>query len=329
MCLAIHNHVLWRGKTALDMKQLITFMTLTRTLNYQKAAQQLQYAPSTLFKHIQLLEQELGAPLFYKEGRQICLTQEGEVFAGHAGRILDNYYDALGSVRDAREAEATVCVGGCEINTANSLLGLLKQFTKAYPGVRLSMMTSPNANVPGLVRRGITDLGFYYTPENQAISGVQMIPLYREPVYLMVSQNHPMAGRRRMTYEDLQGIDFVYPHDTCCFVQDLLPRLAARRVRLGEIAYLGGVHLVVEHVRAGRAMTLVPHCAAGRFADTYELAALDMAEAPLWAWETVIYKNFEALNPAARALVRHSVQHAQRAIGRDDALCAPAEQEIV
>ena len=48
----------------MDTKQLLTMITLSQTLYYQKAAEQLQYAPSTLFKHIQMLEQEVGAPLF-------------------------------------------------------------------------------------------------------------------------------------------------------------------------------------------------------------------------------------------------------------------------
>lgn len=48
----------------MDTKQLLTMITLSQTLNYQKAAEQLQYAPSTLFKHIQMLEQEVGAPAF-------------------------------------------------------------------------------------------------------------------------------------------------------------------------------------------------------------------------------------------------------------------------
>ena len=52
-------------------KQLLTMITLSQTLNYQKAAEQLQYAPSTLFKHIQMLEQEVGAAIFCKTGRQI------------------------------------------------------------------------------------------------------------------------------------------------------------------------------------------------------------------------------------------------------------------
>ena len=61
----------------MDTKQLTTFITLSQTLNYQKAAEQLQYAPSTLFKHVQLLEAELGVPLLCKTGRQLQLTIQG------------------------------------------------------------------------------------------------------------------------------------------------------------------------------------------------------------------------------------------------------------
>ena len=44
----------------MDTRQLQTFITLSETLNYQRAADQLQYAPSSLFKHIQLLEEEIA-----------------------------------------------------------------------------------------------------------------------------------------------------------------------------------------------------------------------------------------------------------------------------
>ena len=73
----------------MDTKQLLTMITLSQTLNYQKAAEQLQYAPSTLFKHIQMLEQEVGAPLFRKTGRQMALTPQGEAFLVHANRMVE------------------------------------------------------------------------------------------------------------------------------------------------------------------------------------------------------------------------------------------------
>ena len=48
----------------MDTRQLQTFITLAQCRNYQRAAEQLHYAPSSLFKHIQLLEEELGRVRF-------------------------------------------------------------------------------------------------------------------------------------------------------------------------------------------------------------------------------------------------------------------------
>lgn len=315
----------------MDIKQLITFMKLVRTLNYQKAAEQLQYAPSTLFKHIQLLEQELGVPLFCKTGRQLRLTPEGEAFEEHAVQMLDSYKQALSSVRKSDETEGPVAVGGCEINTANSLLALFRSFSSAHPHVRMTMMTSPNAGVPGLVRSEMIDLGYVYSIDEPSYPGVQAVSLYREPVFLMADAQNPIAARRKLHYEDLRGMDFVYPHDSCCFVRELLPRLAHCGVHLGELAYLGGVHLVVESVRSNNAMTLVPYRAVERFEKVYGLAALDMDEEPVWAWESIIYKRYEGLSPTARALVHHSISHARQIVRKDASglLGRPPERGIV
>ena len=75
----------------MDTRQLLTFITLSETLNYPRAAERLQYAPSTLHRHIELLEEELGTPLFDKAGRQLFLTDEGR-------RLLPEAKAALGHI---------------------------------------------------------------------------------------------------------------------------------------------------------------------------------------------------------------------------------------
>ena len=119
----------------MDIKQLLTMITLSQTLNYQKAAEQLQYAPSTLFKHIQMLEQEVGAQLFGKTGRQLQLTQQGQAFLVHARRMVEEYYLALDSVCAEEKLEGAITVGGCEINTAYSLMNLFEGFSRSHAEV--------------------------------------------------------------------------------------------------------------------------------------------------------------------------------------------------
>ena len=304
----------------MDIKQLLTMITLSQTFNYQKAAEQLQYAPSTLFKHIQMLEQEVGAPLFGKTGRQLRLTPQGKAFLVHAKRMVEEYYLALDSICAEEKLEGTITVGGCEINTAYSLLSLFEGFSRSHAEVRLNMMTSHNAGVPALIRGDMLDVGFFYTTRAGAVSGLRTIPLYREPVYLMVAWDNPMAQKKKLKYEDLTGMPFVYPHDTCCFVGEFLPMMEQMGIHLGKVTFLGGVQLVMERARQEGAMTLVPHRASRQYAEVYGMVRLDMDEEPIWAWENVVYKNYETLKPAARALARYCAIYASDLTKKDTVL---------
>ena len=304
----------------MDIKQLLTMITLSQTFNYQKAAEQLQYAPSTLFKHIQMLEQEVGAPLFGKTGRQLRLTPQGKAFLVHAKRMVEEYYLALDSVCAEEKLEGTITVGGCEINTAYSLLSLFEGFSRSHAEVRLNLMTSHNAGVPALIRGDMLDVGFFYTTRAGAVSGLRTIPLYREPVYLMVAWDNPMAQKKKLKYEDLTGMPFVYPHDTCCFVGEFLPMMEQMGIHLGKVTFLGGVQLVMERARQEGAMTLVPHRASRQYAEVYGMVRLDMDEEPIWAWENVVYKNYETLKPAARALARYCAIYASDLTKKDTVL---------
>lgn len=71
----------------MDTKLMNTFLVLARTLNYQNAAQELQYAPSTLLRQIRQLESELGAELLEKKGKGLCLTSAGTAFVPFAEKM--------------------------------------------------------------------------------------------------------------------------------------------------------------------------------------------------------------------------------------------------
>ena len=88
---------------------------------------------------------------------------------------------------------------------------------------------------------------------------------------------------------------------------------------LTSVFKVGGVSTleVVEQVRKEGAMTLAPHCAAQHYHDAYGLVRLDMDEDPIWAWENIVYKNYETLKPAARALARSSAVYADELVKKD------------
>lgn len=59
------------------LNSLKAFEAAARRLNITRAAEELSVTPGAISQQIRVLEQHAGAPLFYREGRQIALTELG------------------------------------------------------------------------------------------------------------------------------------------------------------------------------------------------------------------------------------------------------------
>ena len=75
----------------MDTKQLRTFVVLSKEKNYIKASEILNYAPSTLAKHIHALEAEFSTTFVHFQNGAICLTKDGEIFLPYAKEMLKMY----------------------------------------------------------------------------------------------------------------------------------------------------------------------------------------------------------------------------------------------
>lgn len=74
----------------MDIKNLVTLKTILETGSFQKAADHLNYAQSTVTFQIRQLEEELSMKLFEKIGRRMVLTQAGKEILPYINTILQN-----------------------------------------------------------------------------------------------------------------------------------------------------------------------------------------------------------------------------------------------
>lgn len=295
----------------MDTKELKTFLALCETLNYQKSAEKLCYAPSTLNKHIQVLEHELGTRLFTKIGRQIELTAEGAGFRPHAEKMLGDYYRAIESLSSTALLEDSVLIGGCEMTVSNGLISMFSDFSEKHPEVRMRMKTSANAQVPAMVRSGETELGVYYSVGWTRMTGLQEQRLFLEPIRLMTTADSPLAQCSKVRYEALSGVNFAFPHDDCPAVRSTMNCLSERGVRPGQVNYLGVVPLLIEKVRQGDTVIAVQYSSTERFSALYGLKTISLDEDDIWLCARLIYRSYDALKPACKALLRHAALYAQ------------------
>src|SRR5208283_4153207 len=67
---------------------LRSFVAVVETQSFAAAARQLRVAPSTVTKHVQLIEEAAKVPLVHRTTRRTSVTEVGERFYEHCLAIL-------------------------------------------------------------------------------------------------------------------------------------------------------------------------------------------------------------------------------------------------
>ncbi len=85
----------------MDFTALEIFKAVAAEGSVTRAAEQLGRVQSNVTTRIQQLEEQLGTPLFLRQGRRMVLTPAGESLRGYADRLLALAEEARQAVRPA------------------------------------------------------------------------------------------------------------------------------------------------------------------------------------------------------------------------------------
>src|SRR5215467_11174197 len=85
--------------TNLDIDILRTLVTAQQLGAFNRAAQRVGRSQSAVSQQIRRLEDQLGKPMFRKQGRGLVPTESGDVILSYARRILDLNDEAVAAAR--------------------------------------------------------------------------------------------------------------------------------------------------------------------------------------------------------------------------------------
>lgn len=128
-------------------QELKCFLCVAERLNFSRAAEELYLTPPTVTHHIQKLEKELGAQLFYRDSKSVRLTAEGETFYLDAQEIIMKIEDAFSHLNNLQEQKQQLLRIGCTtaaetIFLSEPLTLFREKFPDADPRILLSDFSS-------------------------------------------------------------------------------------------------------------------------------------------------------------------------------------------
>src|ERR1051326_4966403 len=131
---------------AVELDHVEAFVAIVRRGGVTRAASALHLSQPAVSRRLDLLEREVGAPLFDRMRAGLTLTEAGRTFLPHAEAVLASVRDGLDAVRALDRPDTgrvTLALVGTHASTA--LTARLQRFRRAYPGARLVLRTALSA----------------------------------------------------------------------------------------------------------------------------------------------------------------------------------------
>lgn len=143
----------------MDTKNLSTLMTIIETGSFQKAATQLNYAPSTVTSQMRQLEEELAIKLFEKVGRRMKLTQAGKDIMPHIEAILQNAEQISNYKKDMSQITGTLRLVAPDSIFIYVMQPIIKAILHDSPHIKLIINSLPSDDINQAIVNGSADIG--------------------------------------------------------------------------------------------------------------------------------------------------------------------------
>ena len=255
----------------MELRQLKYFREVAERQHVTRAAEKLFVSESAISRAVTQLEEELGVPLFYREGRAVVLSPYGRLFLENVTRALGVLESGRRLLREQTEQESgTVSLGFLHSLGVEMVPGLIKEYRRKHPGIQFTLLVQRSGEMlmEELAGGGI-DLCLS-VPGMFGQSDVRWNHLLDEELLIAMPRAHRLAASRTLSLKELSSEPFLVlsPEHTLRIIFDRVcadasfsPKIAFEGM---DIATLRGL------IAAGLGIGLLPPAPA-RFAGIVEI----------------------------------------------------------
>lgn len=251
-----------------------------RSGSMRAAADELDIAPSSVSRQISALETELGMDLIEHGRRDIRLTDAGK-------RVMD-YYREIESARERLRDDlgdlAGHLTGHVRIGIGEGFLGeaLFRSFDDlgaTYPGVAMSVRITDTLEMLRMISNDDLHFGLVFHPTNEPRIASRFSA--RVPLCAIMQPSHPLASRQSLTLAELDRSSLALL-DNRFRMRHLIDLAAAESgAHMSCNLETNSIALLIEWVRSGRAISVLPQFSIRNDIDAGEMIAVPLSESVL------------------------------------------------
>lgn len=286
----------------MDIRHLQYVLEVARSRSFTKAADALHISQPTISKMIRNLENELGIEVFIRNGKQVELTDSGQVIVAHAQHILHSFKNLSSELSDLTQLKrGRIRIGLPPMVGSRFFPSVMSEFRKRYPGIDLEMVEDGAKKIEAGVEDGSLDVGAVLLPTNGEVFG--SFPFVSEKLKLVVHPSHPLSKRERVALTELAEEPFISFREDFALHDRIIAACAEAGFRPRVLYESSQWDFISEMAAAGLGIAMLPEtiCAA---LDPERVRTVYLVE-PVIPWQlAIIWRKEGYLSFAAREWIR-------------------------
>jgi DNA-binding transcriptional LysR family regulator len=301
-------------------RQLKTFESVSRLLNFTRAAEELHLSQPAISMQIKLIEDHAGMALFEKIGKKTFLTEAGEQVRRLALAMLSQVKDcedSLAALRGGTGGHLELTV----VSTAKYFAPqVLSAFSKSQPGVTVKLSVNNREQVIQQLMENRVDLAIMGRPPRGLDSVASAFA--RHPHGIIAPPDHPLAKKKRINLKLLASENFLIREPGSGTRTSMERVFAGRGVKPASSMELASNETIKQGVMAGLGLSYLSLHTVGLELAAGKLVRLDVVGTPVVREWFVIQRKGKALSPIAGKFREFLIEKGARLIEQTTGISA-------
>lgn len=288
----------------MELRNLSTFVTVTESGSFTKAAETLGYTQSTVSFQIRQLEEELNCQLFDRINHTISLTAKGQQLLTFALDILHSTENFIEDFAASDRPAGVVRVYSSDSISEKMLTMNYHNFRKEYPEIKLEFVTADTVTMADALDHNEADVIFTL---DKHIYRKDYVTVREAPVRVrfVANSSSPLAQKEHVAIEEILECPLLLTEKGMSYRAILDDALAQHSLQAVPVMETGRTDLIAKIIAQGDGIAYLPEFVTEEYVRNGSLTYLNAEEYECEIWKQLIYHKNKYVSGALAAFIQY------------------------
>ncbi len=285
----------------IDYYPIKVFCAVASEKSFSRAAEKLLRTQPAVSMMVRRLEGDLGEKLIDRSGRELILTDAGQIVLDFARRFQNLQRELENALAELRDNASGRLVIGANESTTLYLLRHLQHYRRTFPRVKVQVRRSLSSRIPDQLLNGDLELGVIsYDPGDRRL---ETRVIYNDRLAFVVSPQHRLAHCEEVALSELGMEIFIAHNVTSPYREIVLREFQRQKVQLNMDVEMPTVESIRKLVQRNEGVAFLPRMCVEQELEQGTLREIKVSELDVERKIYLVYPANRTLSHAARAFL--------------------------